>query len=366
MSATPVPVRYHEGIEQPRPDEVETIAAIIRTMTGEAETVAEGLDHHRVRPSHAKSTGVLKGTLEVLPGLPPALAQGLFAEPRRYEALVRLAQGPGEFLSDKVSTHRGMAIKVLGVTGPKLPGHDADTQDFVLATGKVFPQANSWTFLQNIRPIAASAAVPEGVKGAVSAAARAMNAAYKAVAGDDSPTLAFFGHTPRHPLADAYHSQVPMRWGDHVAKIGAFPASPEVLALGQDALDLGDDPDGFRTAVVAFFRRSGATFEIRAQLLTDPETMPVEDAATEWPEDESPYVTVARLTLPQQDAHSEARAAYFTDVLAFRPAHALAAHRPLGSLMRARLHVYGALQAHRARTNGVAQREPRDASEVPD
>ncbi len=360
MSATIPPVRYHDGLEQPRPDEAETIAAIIRAMTAEADTVAK-TEGHVLRPSHAKSTGLLTGTLDI-PALPPTLAQGLFATAGRYDVLVRLAQGPGDPMSDKVSTHRGMAIKVLGVAGEKLPGHDADTQDFVLATGTSFPQRNSWTFLQNIRPLAASASLPEGAKKLVSDAARIMDKAYAAVTGEESATLGFFGHTPRHPLADSYHSQAPLRWGDHVAKLGAYPTT----GLDDGPLDIGNDPDGFRTAVVAHFRERGATFDLRAQLLTDPETMPVENANAAWDEAASPTVTVGTITLPPQAAHSWARAKYFTDVLSFRPGHALAAHRPLGSIMRARLAAYPAIAAHRAKANGVAQREPRDLSEVPD
>ena len=356
----PEPIRYSDAVETPRPDEGETIAAITRTMAGEADVVARR-EGHVLRPSHAKSTGLLKGVLEV-PALPPALAQGLFAKPGRYDVLVRLAQGPGDPMSDKVSTHRGMAIKVLGVAGEKLPGHDAETQDFVLATGKVFPQRDAWTFLQNIRPVAASAALPEAVKRVVSDAARIADKAYQAVTGEESATLGFFGHTPRHPLADAYHSQAALRWGDHVAKLGAYPTT----GLDDGPLDIGDDPDGFRTAVVRHFRERGAGFELRAQLCTDLDAMPVENANAEWDEAVSPYVAVGTITLPPQDAHSWARAKHFTDVLSFRPAHALAAHRPLGSLMRARLGVYGAVAAHRATANGVAQREPRDMSDVPD
>ena len=93
--------------------------------------------------------------------------------------------------------------------------------------------------------------------------------------------------------------------------------------------------------------------------------MPVENANAEWDESASPYVTVGTITLPPQDAHSWARAKFFTDVLSFRPGHALAAHRPLGSLMRARLAVYPALAKPRAKMNGVAQREPRAVSAVP-
>ncbi len=54
------------------------------------------------------------------------------------------------------------------------------------------------------------------------------------------------------------------------------------------------------------------------------------------------------------------------EVLSFCPSHALAAHRPLGSLMRARLRAYPALSAWRHRRNGVAAREPRSLDEIPD
>lgn len=42
----------------------------------------------------------------------PALAQGPFAQPGRYEVLVCMAQQPGELLDDsKLSTDRGMLVK---------------------------------------------------------------------------------------------------------------------------------------------------------------------------------------------------------------------------------------------------------------
>jgi hypothetical protein len=46
--------------------------------------------------------------------------------------------------------------------------------------------------------------------------------------------------------------------------------------------------------------------------------------------------------------------------LSFQPAHALAAHRPLGSLMRARLVTY------RHQENRQQQVEPTSVSQVPD
>lgn len=67
-----------------------------------------------------------------------------------------------------------------------------------------------------------------------------------------------------------------------------------------------------------------------------------------------------------QDAYSPARQAYCDESLSFQPAHGLAAHRPLGSIMRARLKAYQALSDFRHRQNGQAQHEPRTPEEVPD
>ena len=94
--------------------------------------------------------------------------------------------------------------------------------------------------------------------------------------------------------------------------------------------------------------------------------MPVEDASKEWSQEESPYRTVARLSLPPQKAHSSARARYFDEQLSFKPANALAAHRPLGQIMRARLFVYRRLADLRREMNGTAPAEPITLADVPD
>ena len=357
-------VRYRDDIETVPADENEVIDGIIATMTRESQKVAER-DGQTVRASHAKSTALATGTLTVLPGLPEPLAQGLFATPRSFPVLLRFAQGPGEKLSDSVSTHRGVGIKVLGVDGPKLPGHDGDTQDFVLATGPAFPQSNASTFLTAIKGIQKGTGMPEGIKQAVSSTSRVVNAALNALGGD-SATLGFFGHTKRNPLADAYFSQAALRYGDYVAKVGLFPASSKLVAIIDETLDTTADPDAFRHAVVDHLRAHGAEFELRVQLCTDLDAMPVEDASVPWPEDQSPYTAVARISIPAQDAYSPARQAYFDEVLSFQPAHALAAHRPLGSLMRARLSTYQALSSYRHAQNHQRQAEPTGPDQVPD
>jgi hypothetical protein len=358
------PVRYSDDVEAPPPDEDAVIDRIIAAMTRESGITAER-HGQAVRASHAKSHGLLKGELRVLDGLPEELRQGLFAAPRTYPVAVRLANVPGEILDDSVSTQRGMAIKVLEVEGEMLPGHAGEaTQDLVLDSGSTrFPNADAAGFLATILALEQATQAPQAVKTAVSRASRAANAALRAVGGD-SATLDFFGHPPRHPLAEAYFSQAPIRYGDFIAKLGVFPASPGLGTLAD--IHPSADPDALRTATVAHFRRHPAEFEVRVQLCTDLRRMPVEDASVEWPEEESPYRPVARLVLPVQDACSPPRRRFVDEVLSFCPSHALAAHRPLGSLMRARLRAYPALSAWRHRRNGVAAREPRSLDEIPD
>ena len=356
-------LRYSPAIETPADDEQEAIDGIIKGMTQQSETV-EKREHHAVRASHAKSSACVIGTLTVSGNLPSVLAQGLFATPKTYPVAIRFAQGPGETLGDRVSTHRGMSIKVFGVPGEKLPGHDADTQDFVLATGTTFPSGTAQGFLRDAKQIGAATPLPEGFKSAVSSTMRNFNRVLHAL-GTESPKADFYGHPFSHPLADAYFSQAPIRYGDHVAKLGAVPASTAQESLRDWRLDSGLDEDGFRHATVAFIRTNETVFELRAQLWTDAETQPIEDASVEWPTNKSPYTTVATIRVPAQDAYSPARQHYFDEVMTFRPAHCLAAHRPLGSVMRARLQVYRALSTFRHNENGVVEENPDDVSVIP-
>jgi hypothetical protein len=114
--------------------------------------------------------------------------------------------------------------------------------------------------------------------------------------------------------------------------------------------------DGLREAVVEFFRQNGGTWEVRAQLCTNLNEMPVENAAMVWPERKSPYRAVARITVKPQSAWSPARAAAVDDGMSFNPWHGLAAHRPLGSIMRA----YEMGRRFRAEKSGRSIEEPRE------
>ena len=323
-------LRYSDDIETIQPNEQESIDGIIQGMSQQTETV-EKREGHAVRASHAKSSACVIGELTIAPGLPPELAQGVFATPGTHPVAIRFAQGPGETLGDRVSTHRGMAIKIFDVPAKK---------------------------------IGAAVPLPEGFKSAVSSLARNVNKALHAV-GTESPKADFFGHPFSHPLAEPYFSQCPIRYGDYVAKLGAFPASSEQAALKDWELDAKQDEDGFRHAAVRYFGEHDAAFELRVQLWANAETQPIEDTSVDWPQEDSRYLTVGTIRIPRQEAYSAARVRYYDDVMTFRPAHALAAHRPLGSVMRARLQVYQALSKLRHGENGIKAENTAAIDQIP-
>lgn len=362
----PRPVRYTPEVEQLLPNEAELLTQTGETVLGMAQAVRRG-HGHAMHATHAKAAGLLKGELLVADNLPPELAQGLFAQPGRYDVLVRYAPGPSDPVSDKASGQRGMSLKVLGVEGPHLlESRETTTQDWVLALDPAFVASTAEDFLRTFRRFAAkSPGVPESLIVAGSRLARGAEAVLETV-GLESSNLRFFGRPPQHPASEVYYSQAPVRYGDYIAKLAVFPTPETLAAIGDPTLATSHDDEAQRHALQAYYAQHAGIYEVRVQLCTDLQTMPVEDAAVVWPEAQSPYRTVARLVLPRQAAYSEARRQYMDERLAFNPVHALEAHRPLGSIMRVRTKVYIQAQDFRQQVNGVAPAEPRSHAEVPD
>ena len=124
-------------------------------------------------------------------------------------------------------------------------------------------------------------------------------------------------------------------------------------------------PDALREATAGWFAKHDAEFDVVVQLNVDLEKMPIEDGMATWSEELSPYVRVATLVLPAQDSYAAARERYVDGDLSFNPAHTLEAHRPLGSINRARMVAYTALGDLRRRENGCPIAEPRTIDAVP-
>jgi hypothetical protein len=169
-----------------------------------------------------------------------------------------------------------------------------------------------------------------------------------------------------HILGETFHSMAALRYGAYIAKLSAAPTLDSLRALSGVPLAHGAGPSALRDLVSQYFRDHAATYELRAQLCTDLVNMPVEDAAVRWPEELSPQQPVASIVIPPQESYSHERRIYADDVLSFNPWHALAAHRPLGSIMRIRRQAYEASSAFRHAMNAAPRTEPKDIGDMPD
>jgi hypothetical protein len=358
------PIPYAAAYEVPEDEEQVTTFDLKDTMHGISVKTFQD-SGHAIRSVHAKTHGLLVGELTVLDSLPPAYAQGLFAQGGRYPAVIRLSTTPGDILSDDVSTPRGLSLKVVGVPGARVEGsEDAATQDFVMVNGPVFNAPNAKKFLGSAKLLASTTDKVPNLKRAFSAVARGAEKVIEAVGGESVVLKSLGGHPETNPLGETYYSQVPVLFGDYMAKVSVAPVSQSLKDLKDAPVDLKDKPDGLRDAVVDYFGAQGGEWELRIQLCTDLDKMPIEDASVEWPEDLSPYVAVARLRVAPQQAWSEDRARKIDEGMQFNPWHALAAHRPLGSIMRVRKEVYAMSKRFRAERNGVEIAEPRSVDHI--
>lgn len=188
----------------------------------------------------------------------------LFARPGRYPVVMRLSTIPGDILEDSVSTPRGLAIKIIGVEGDRLEGSEADvTQDLILVNGPAFGAPNAKQFLTTLKLLAKTTDRAQGLKKVISGALRGVQDIIVAATGTPNATVATLGGQPKtHILGETFYSQIPLRFGNYIAKISVAPVSPELAALAQAPLNVNGIPDGLREAVVEFFRQNSGTWAV--------------------------------------------------------------------------------------------------------
>lgn len=352
------PVIYSPDIEHGLDDEAQMSAELAEAMLKiSRKTDADGF--HGLRSVHAKSHALLTGELIVESDLPFTLAQGMFAQARTYPVVMRFSTTPGDILPDSVSTPRGLAVKVVGVQGARPPGSENDiTQDFVMINGPAFQSSNAKSFLNALKMLAATTDKGESAKVAVSAVLRGTEKVIETFGGRSAAIRSMGGEPASNPLGETYYTAVPILYGRYIAKLSIAPVSDELTMHVGQPIDIVHSATALREAMIDHFSVYGGEWEVRVQLCTDLGTMPVEDAAKIWPEQESPYIPVARLRVTPQTAWSEERSQVI-DAMSFSPWHGLAAHRPLGSIMRLRKLAYEASARFRAEHTGHIVAEPR-------
>lgn len=358
------PILFSPTFEKIEPDEVKTIQELVETLQSISDTTSKDYGH-AVRSVHAKSHGLLRAKLTIDDNLPELLKQGIFAKPQTYSVAMRFSTSPGDVLDDNVSTPRGLGLKVLGVEGDQLSGDSANnTQDFLLVNGPAFLKPDAKSFLSSLKLLAVTTDKAEGLKKALSASLRGTEKVIESLGGESPTIKSMGGHPETNILGETYFSQVPILYGKYIAKVSLVPVSPELIALTNAPVNLKDSPNGLREAVTKYFTSNTATWELRVQLCTNLETMPIEDASVVWPETESPYVTVATLVAEPQTSWDDVSSPAMEDRLSFSPWNGIKDHRPLGSVMRARRLAYQGSSDFRKKFNGCPMAEIRSLQEL--
>jgi hypothetical protein len=276
------------------------------------------------RAFHRKPLMALSGTLEVLPGLPAHARHGLFATPARHRALVRLSSGGPDVQSNWLPDIRGFALKVLDVAGEGALGGPTDHQDFLMVNHDVLPFADSRAFTD------VAEAMISGKASLVVHFFRKfgwLRGGYELRA-----VLAMLGRKFGSFATERFNTVAVHACGPYAAKVRLKPA--------------GDPPRrGFGVDIARDMSRRLAkgplAWDLELQFFVDEATTPIDDGTRAWPDAETPIVTVARLTL-DGEANGDLEDARFD------PWSGLAAHRPLGEVMRARKVAYFASQKGRA------------------
>lgn len=298
------------------------------------------------RDAHPKAHGCVNAEFHVLDGLPVGLAEGMFVPGKTYQAWIRFSNGSRNATrADSKGDARGMAIKVLGVSGRKMLSDEspATTQDFIMVSHPVFFANDPSRYLSLVRHASSDSFAKKllipfdlGLQGSLIA-------------------LETTRKTISNPLQTRYWSMVPYQLGTGpdrqavkysarscTAKIDPMPANP------------GDN--FLRTALQTSLRNGDACMEFLVQKRTS-KSMSVEDSMTEWKEEQAPFSRVATIWIPRQtfDTPEQNQAC---ENLSFTPWHALPEHKPLGVTNRLRKVIYEHISRVRHAMNSADRAEP--------
>jgi hypothetical protein len=328
--------------ERLQQDEEAHLEDIIATMGNQMRKLWRPGDFQR--GGNTKTHGIVRGEFIIREDLPEHMRRGIFAQPRRYRAWVRLS-GPGPYITPDIDDvgFMSVSIKLMGVPGPKLLEDEKFTQDmfgistptFVTGDTKANTQLQHWSY-KNAQIF------------------HFLNFAHPHVL--DLIMQSLWIKTQSSPLEGEYFSCVPYLLGDGQAM--QYCVSPRLKTRTPiPRLPLRPPDNYLRDAMVATLAKQDVEFDILLQLQTNPYLMPIENNGVFWPPRLSPRVPAATLRIPQQKFDSPEQLT-FAKVLSFNPWHCISDHRPLGNQSRARLRLYKELSRLRQTMNGVEHFEP--------
>jgi catalase len=290
------------------------------------------------RDAHPKAHGCVVAKFTVRDDLPDELRAGIFQPGATHDAVIRFSNGsPNAAGDDHNGDTRGMATKVYGVDGKKFFEDPAapNAQDFIQISSPYFfvNDARGYTdFFERVNSGKTRKLfkIPFilGLKGTVNAAK-------------------MLGQKINNPLDVTYFSATPYQLGSgETRKAVKYSAKPcETPNEGSP----GEGPNFLRHAMQDRLNNTNACFDFRIQVRPS-DSFLVEDVVTEWDQDKAPFVNVAKITVPEQTFNTAMQNSA-CEAMTYNPWHAIAEHKPLGTINRMRRVVYESISDLRHEMN---------------
>ncbi|MNZ02190.1 catalase family protein [Acinetobacter calcoaceticus] len=327
---------------QPNEDVLaQNIAQVIEKSIREQYTAGNAL-----RDAHPKAHGCVRAKFHVSKNIPAQFAKGVFIPDQSYQAWIRFSNASNDASSADIDKDaRGIAIKLLGVSGTKILESEkqATTQDFIMINHPVFFANDAKRYLSFINDVNSHNMIRKlhipfalGFKGTMNAL------------GARNSQIA-------NPLYARYWSMVPYQLG-----LGndrqAVKYSVRACSVTANNLPKNPSHDFLRDALKNTLQNTDACMEFLIQPRTSSQML-VEDSMTEWDEKAAPFYQVATIHIPKQNFDTPEQNK-FCENLSFTPWHALPAHKPLGAVNRMRKVIYENISRVRHDMNSASRQEP--------
>jgi choline dehydrogenase len=343
--------------ENPDPDkEKATIQSIVDVLTGKLNTQYAGVLH--LRDTHPKANACVKANVTINPDLPAELKIGfLKGKPngdQTYKAWIRFSNAADHVNADTEADFRGLAMKMFGVSGDRLPvpGDEDDTQDLLFIANNAFFAGS----VQHFHDFFASC-----VKGG--GTCDPMKNPYVLWHLITHPRGAYNLLTGRkvYPsIADIkWFSVAPFDLGDdnHVIKYSAFPAEQQTQygTPGQTPYYLQQRLENLLDPA----NNNHLRLNLQIQKRSDPASEPIENTLVPWSDVKSPWQKIATIDIYPQTFATTAQQE-FCERLTFNPWHGLQVHMPRGGVNHGRRDVMHAMQDVRLQADGLKRFGPHE------
>ena len=292
------------------------------------------------RAGNTKTYGLVKAEFTVLPELSDELSVGLFAQAASYPVYIRFA-GPGPLATRDIDNNGilSIGIKLMNVSGDKLSNEEDNTQDFLGISCPTFTTPDVVANLQLQQEIDRDTPAWYFLN--------PFNSHFL-----DAVMQGLYARTHANPLELEYYSCVPFLFGE--GRAVKFKIKPRINHKSK----VGELTDNYlREAMVNSLSEQAMEYDFCIQFQTDPQRMPIENASVMWSEKLSPFIRVAKITIPQQKFDYPDQLS-FARFLSFNPWHCLSAHRPLGNQNRGRKIIYETTSKMRQSINKDSHIEP--------